>query len=74
MVEVALHADATSCYSVVNGSVYDLTSWITKHSGGQQAIKCPCGKDGTSAFTGKHCGDARPETTLTTFKIGVLAQ
>lgn len=74
MVEVALHADATSCYSVVNGAVYDLTNWITKHPGGQQAIKGLCGKDGTSAFTGKHGGQQKPETTLAGFKIGVLAQ
>ncbi len=74
MVEVALHADATSCYSVVNGAVYDLTNWITKHPGGQQAIKGLCGKDGTPAFTGKHGGQQKPETTLAGFKIGVLAQ
>lgn len=74
MLEVALHADATSCYSVVNGAVYDLTNWITKHPGGQQAIKGLCGKDGTSAFTGKHGGQQKPETTLAGFKIGVLAQ
>ena len=74
MVEVALHADATSCYSVVNGAVYDLTNWITKHPGGQQAIRGLCGKDGTSAFTGKHGGQQKPETTLAGFKIGVLAQ
>ncbi len=74
MAEVALHADATSCYSVVNGSVYDLTNWITKHPGGQQAIKGLCGKDGTSAFTGKHGGQQKPETTLAGFEIGVLVQ
>jgi cytochrome b involved in lipid metabolism len=69
-----LHADAASCYSVVNGSVYDLTNWITKHPGGQQAIKGLCGKDGTAAFTGKHGGQQKPETMLASFKIGVLAQ
>lgn len=74
MVEVALHADAISCYSVVNGAVYDLTNWITKHPGGQQVIKGLCGKDGTPAFTGKHGGQQKPETTLAGFKIGVLAQ
>lgn len=74
MAEVALHANTTSCYSVVNGSVYDLTTWIPKHPGGERAIKGICGKDGTDGFNGKHGGKPQPESTLASFKIGVLAQ
>ena len=74
MAEVALHADATSCYSVVNGSVYDLTTWIPKHPGGERAIKNICGKDGTDGFNGKHGGKPQPESMLASFKIGTLAR
>lgn len=74
MAEVALHADTTSCYSVVNGSVYDLTTWIPKHPGGERAIKGICGKDGSDGFNGKHGGKPQPESTLISFKIGVLGQ
>lgn len=74
MAEVALHASATSCYSVVNGSVYDLTSWIPNHPGGERAIKGICGKDGSDGFNGKHGGKPQPESTLASFKIGTLVK
>lgn len=74
MADVALHADTTSCYSVVNDSVYDLTTWIQKHPGGESAIKGICGKDGSDGFNGKHGGKPQPESTLAIYKIGVLVQ
>lgn len=74
MVQVATHASVASCWTVVRGSVYDLTAWIAKHPGGQAAILGICGKDGTDKFVGKHGGSAPQEDTLLTFKIGVLAQ
>ena len=72
--EVATHADLTSCYSIINGSVYDLTSWIPKHPGGERAIKSICGKDGTDGFNGKHGGKPQQESILATFKIGTLTR
>ena len=74
MAQVATHATAESCWSAVNGAVYDLTKWIPLHPGGESKIKALCGKDGSSAFTGKHGGQEKPEATLATFKIGELAQ
>jgi cytochrome b involved in lipid metabolism len=74
MAEVATHNNASSCWSVVGGVVYDLTAWVKKHPGGAQAILSICGKDGTQAFTGKHMGDQKPEAMLATFKIGVVTQ
>lgn len=72
--EVAKHNSEASCYTIVNGMVYDVTSWIDRHPGGRQAILGLCGKDGTEAFTKQHGGQSRPESTLATFKVGVLAQ
>ena len=74
MSEIATHNNASSCWSVVGGIVYDLTAWVKKHPGGSQAILSICGKDGTAAFNGKHGGDQKPEALLATFKIGVVAQ
>lgn len=74
LAEVAAHATAESCWSVVNGSVYDLTKWIPLHPGGASKIKALCGKDGSAGFVGKHGGQEKPEATLATFKIGELAQ
>lgn len=72
MAEVAAHADASSCWSVINGGVYNLTSWIDRHPGGSDFIKGICGKDGSAAFNGQHGGSARPEGVLASFKLGVL--
>lgn len=72
LVEVAKHNTDSSCYTVVNGSVYDVTSWISQHPGGKQAIIGMCGVDASSAFNGQHGGQARPESELASFKIGAL--
>ena len=72
--DVASHSTASSCYSSVNGSVYDLTGWISQHPGGSQAIIGLCGKDGTSAFLAQHGGQGDPEAELASLKIGTLSQ
>ncbi len=73
LTDVTMHKDATSCWSAVNGSVYDLTNWISKHPGGEQAIISLCGKDGSAIFNGKHGDMQKQADILATFKIGTLA-
>lgn len=73
MEEVAKHNTAASCYTAVNGSVYDVTAWIAKHPGGEKAILSTCGKDASAAFDKKHGGQARPESEIANYKIGVVA-
>jgi cytochrome b involved in lipid metabolism len=72
LTQVALHHTKGDCYSAVSGSVYDLTSWIAAHPGGQSAIVGMCGIDATQSFMSQHAGQARPEQELASFKIGVL--
>lgn len=72
LAQMAMHNSSASCYTTINGAVYDVTAWIQKHPGGAQAILSLCGKDGSAAFNGKHGGQRRPEQELATFKIGVL--
>ncbi len=70
---VAQHSSRTSCWTSINGSVYDLTSWIPKHPGGEQAILQLCGTDGSAKFNGMHGGDKAKEKLLSGFKIGTFA-
>ncbi len=74
LAQIAEHATAESCWSAVNGMVYDLTKWIPLHPGGEAKIKALCGKDGSTSFTNKHGGQEKPEATLASYKIGELAK
>lgn len=70
--QVAQHADVGSCWTAINGQVYDLTSWIDKHPGGPDQILELCGTDGSAAFNLQHTGDSRPASELTAFRLGPL--
>lgn len=74
LAEIAKHPSASSCYTAVRGTVYDLTNFIAQHPGGAENILEICGKDGTSAFTRKHAGQPEPEQELAGHEIGKLAQ
>lgn len=74
MADVGAHAIATSCYTAINGDVYDVTSWIDQHPGGSQAIIGMCGIDSSAAFDGQHGGQRRPASELAGFQIGKLVQ
>jgi len=74
MDEVIKHNLVTDCWTVVNGSVYDVTAWVDKHPGGREAIISLCGKDGSAAFNNQHGGQPDPATALVGFKIGSLSQ
>lgn len=70
--QVASHNSAASCWGVVSESVYDLTSYVSSHPGGESAIAALCGKDATSAFTGQHGGESSPTNVLASLKLGNL--
>lgn len=72
MQQVAQHADIGSCWTAINGQVYDLSSWIDRHPGGSEKILELCGTDGSAAFNLQHTGDARPTDELATFRLGPL--
>jgi cytochrome b involved in lipid metabolism len=73
MDKVRQNNSASSCWSIINGNVYDLTKWINSHPGGRSAITGLCGRDGTSAFNGQHRGEGRPTSTLSGYLLGPLA-
>lgn len=74
MAQVEQHNSATSCWSAINGDVYDLTNWIDQHPGGPEHILAICGTDGSASFNAQHAGDAQVEATLQQFYIGTLAR
>lgn len=73
MTQIALHNSAASCYTAINGSVYDLTPFIGQHPGGSVILSL-CGIDGTAGFQAQHGGQRRPESELASLKIGILAR
>lgn len=73
MTDVALHATANDCWSAINGNVYDLTTWVSRHPGGTEAISRLCGTDGSAAFNRKHSGFTAALDTLILLKISTLA-
>ncbi|MDO5627345.1 MAG: cytochrome b5-like heme/steroid binding domain-containing protein [Mobilicoccus sp.] len=73
MADVQEHADAESCWTVIEGQVYDVTDWISQHPGGAERIEGLCGTDGTDQFLGQHEGAPNPNQRLESFHIGELA-
>ncbi len=74
LADVAKHATQSSCWSAIDGKVYDLTAWISKHPGGAGAILSICGKDGSAVFNAQHGGQPRPASELAAFLIGTLVK
>ena len=55
--EVEKHNSKGSCWVVLNGKVYDLTSFLAEHPGGAKVITKWAGKDGSRAFNPIHPSD-----------------
>ena len=70
--QLAQNSDATSCWASVDGSVYDLTEWISEHPGGSREIEALCGTDATTAFQRQHGSNAEAQRELASFKMGEL--
>jgi len=74
MDEVKTHNSDKSCWSVVDGKVYDLTRWINSHPGGPGVIRAMCGVDGTRAFLNQHEGRREPIQKLAMYLLGPLSK
>jgi hypothetical protein len=73
MDEVASRNTPEQCWTVVEGVVYDMTTFIARHPAGASDIKEMCGEDASEDFLGEHEGQGEPEKWLGTLRIGVLA-
>ena len=72
MDQVQAHASEEDCWTAINGEVYDLTSWISRHPGGPGAIINLCGNDGSAMFQRQHGRSNRAQSALALLKIGSL--
>lgn len=50
--EISTHNSKDSCWTAINGGVYDVTKFVSSHKGGDKILYA-CGKDATDLFTGK---------------------
>ncbi len=73
LADISLHNSAESCYTTISGKVYDLTTWIAVHPGGDAAILSLCGTDGSEKFNAKHGNSGSAKYELSLFYIGELA-
>ncbi len=82
--EVATHDNSEDCWTIIRGSVYDITDFIASHPGGSEILRA-CGIDATTHFTqrqdadGRSIGSGTPHSSsaasqLEQFKIGVIAE
>lgn len=82
--QVAEHSTENNCWTIINGSVYNITSYVPVHPGGNEILQA-CGTDATTLFTqrtttnGQEVGSGTPHSStaqqqLARYKIGTLAQ
>lgn len=72
MAQVRANNTAKSCWTAIDGYVYDLTNWISAHPGGAGAILFLCGTDGSNAYKAQHENQSRPAVRLDTYRLGPL--
>jgi hypothetical protein len=72
MAQVRANNTARSCWTAIDGYVYNLTNWISAHPGGSGAILFLCGTDGTNAFKAQHENQTKPTIRLDGYRIGPL--
>ena len=68
--EIKTHNLKSDCWSIVNGNVYNLTTYVQRHPGGASVIANICGKDGSKAFLNQHNTKSKPNNVLSSFLLG----
>ena len=51
--EVAKHNSPSDCWIIIEGKVYDVTTFINSHPGGRDTLIASCGSDATGGFLTK---------------------
>jgi cytochrome b involved in lipid metabolism len=67
--DVAKHNNQTSCWTVVDGKIYDITSFISSHPAGVSKILRGCGIDATNIYGRVGAHDV---SKLTDFVVGII--
>ena len=84
MKEITKHNSKSDCWILVDGKVYDITSYFGSHPGGNSTMSATCGKDATDAYktkdpyaTSPNSGSnhsSRARSLLNNYYIGDLNQ
>ena len=74
--EVSEHDSENDCWMVINGKVYDITSFVNSHPGGEEILD-GCGIDATQLFETRPSGSGTPHSesarnTMESYYIGNL--
>lgn len=72
--EIAMHDGASSCWTIIEATVYDLTEWIDQHPGGRMNILEICGTDGSARFRAQHGSQKLQADILKEFKVGTIGE
>lgn len=73
LAEVANHTERNDLWLIISNKVYDLTSFLDKHPGGEEVLLVQAGKDGTDVFEDiGHSSDARQ--MMESYKIGEIVE
>jgi cytochrome b involved in lipid metabolism len=72
MSELSGHSSRESCWLAIDGSVYDVTSFISNHPGGDRILS-GCGKDATALFSSIQGHLTEGKEMLPQFFIGKLS-
>lgn len=69
LADVTQHSVEGDCWTVIDGTIYDLSSYTSEHPGGP-AILNVCGKDGSELFHSQH--GQRQKKAVESMIIGTL--
>lgn len=72
--EMAEHASQDDCWTVVDGTVADITGFFGKHPGGHENLAKACGVDASEIFASVKKHDPNGYAKVMELKIGTLAQ
>ena len=72
LADVAKNNIRSRCWTVVDGVVYNITSYINSHPGGASSIAKICGIDGSTLFNNEHGAVSPQKNILTNYRIGTL--
>lgn len=75
LAEVAGHARQDDCWMAIEGSVYDITTYLPDHPSAPELILPWCGKEATQAWRTKNKGrrhSSRANQLLEKYRIGQL--
>merc|ERR1719454_1443636 len=72
--EVKQHSTKEDRWLVIDGEVYDITRWASKHPGGSRVITHYAGQDATEAFNAFHNDPAFARKYMKAIHIGSLTE